>query len=93
MVDKHDADFADTPEWGSANTRPVTDASQRLRVARARLGLTQAGMADMLGVPVATVRNWEQRRVEPDDAAHTLIRLLAEHPREIHDMLKPPERA
>ena len=45
MVDKHDADFADTPEWGPANTRPVTDASQRLRVARARLGLTQAGMA------------------------------------------------
>jgi DNA-binding transcriptional regulator YiaG len=33
------------------------------------LGLTQAGMADLLGVPVATVRKWEQRRVEPEDAA------------------------
>jgi len=93
MVDEHDTGFSDNPEWEPTNTRPVTDASQRLRVARATLGLTQAAMAEMLGVSVATVRNWEQGRVEPDDAARTLIRLLAFHPRQMHELLRTPERA
>jgi len=93
MVERDDPAIPDNPEWGAGNTRPVADASQRLRAARAVLALTQAGMADLLGVPVATVRNWEQRRVEPDDAACTLIRLLADHPREMHAMLQPAAEA
>jgi putative transcriptional regulator len=93
MVERQDEAVPDNPEWGPANTRPVGDASQRLRVARATLGLTQAGMAALLGVSVATVRNWEQRRVEPDDAARTLIRLLADHPHDMHAMLRSTEEA
>lgn len=50
-------------------------------------------MAALLGVSVATVRNWEQRRVEPDDAARTLIRLLADHPHDMHAMLRSTEEA
>ena len=69
----------DNPEWTDANTRPL-DNSERLRVARAQLRLTQADLAALLRVPVASIRNWEQRRTKPDGPAHTLIALLHADP-------------
>jgi len=88
MADDRGSSFDDNPEWDDRNTRPLSDASERLRAARAVLGLTQQELADLIGVSAATLRNWEQRRTTPDDAARTLIRLLAEHPREIQGMLR-----
>jgi putative transcriptional regulator len=43
--------------------------------------------AEMLGLPVASLRNWQQRRTMPDDAAKTLIRLLYGHPEDIRAWL------
>jgi putative transcriptional regulator len=77
----------DNPEWDATNTRPLDTPSAQLRAARAVLGLTQTAVADLLGVPVATLRNWEQGRTEPDDAGRTLIRLLAANPREVYRLL------
>lgn len=79
-------DWDDTPEWDEGNTTPL-DASGRLQVARAVLGLSQQGAADLLSIPVATLRNWEQRRTDPDDAAKTLIRLFYHHPHQIAALL------
>ncbi len=87
MAEHADDLLDDNPEWDDGNTRPLDTPSAQLRVARAVLGLTQAGMADLLGVPVATLRNWEQARTAPDDAGRTLIRLLAVRPREVHKLL------
>jgi putative transcriptional regulator len=36
---------------------------------RTRLGLTQHDFAERFGIPVTTVREWEQRRRVPDAAA------------------------
>jgi len=47
---------------------------------RRRLGMTQAQFAAVIGVPVATLRNWEQARVEPDPAARALLRILDQEP-------------
>lgn len=47
---------------------------------RARLRMTQAAFASAIGVPVATVRNWEQHRVKPDPAARALLVILAREP-------------
>jgi len=47
---------------------------------RRRLGMTQAQFAAVIGVPVATLRNWEQARVEPDPAARALLRILDREP-------------
>jgi len=74
MTTRHPDDVLDgNPEWDATNTRPLDTPSAQLRAARAVLGLTQAAMADLLGVPVATLRNWEQGRTAPDDAGRTLI--------------------
>ena len=47
---------------------------------RRRLGMTQAQFAATIGVPVATLRNWEQTRVGPDPAARALLRILDREP-------------
>lgn len=86
MADHIPDDWDDNPEWEDTNSAPL-DAAGRLVVARAKLGLSQQAAADMLGIPAATLRNWEQRRTEPDGAAKTLIRLLYEHPQAVRDWL------
>jgi putative transcriptional regulator len=47
---------------------------------RKRLGLTQQGFADLLHIPVATLRNWEQNRVSMEPATVALMRILAKEP-------------
>jgi putative transcriptional regulator len=50
------------------------------RAVRSRLGMTQAEFATMLGVPVGTLRNWEQGHREPAGAAKALLRVAAKYP-------------
>jgi len=47
---------------------------------RRRLGMSQREFADTLGVPVATLRNWEQNRVAMEPATVALMRILASEP-------------
>jgi putative transcriptional regulator len=47
---------------------------------RSRLGMTQTVFADALGVPVATLRNWEQGRTQPEPAALALLRIVEREP-------------
>ena len=76
----------DNPDWSNHEPRALTDA-ERLVVARAKLGLSQQKLAELLRIPVATLRNWEQGRTEPDGSAKTLIFLLNEHPAELRAWL------
>ncbi len=55
----------------------VTAASE----ARARTGLTQGEFAELLGVSVRTLQDWEQGRRDPTGAAHTLLRVAVKHPK------------
>lgn len=55
----------------------VTAASE----ARARTGLTQGEFAELLGVSVRTLQDWEQGRRDPTGAAQTLLRVAVKHPR------------
>jgi putative transcriptional regulator len=47
---------------------------------RRRLDMTQEQFAEALGVPVATLRNWEQGRNAIDPAARSLLILVARDP-------------
>ncbi len=47
---------------------------------RAKLGASQSEFALMIGVSVATLRNWEQGRRTPDGPALALLRVAAKDP-------------
>jgi putative transcriptional regulator len=47
---------------------------------RKRTGLTQEDFAESIGVPVATLRNWEQGRRNPDGPARVLLAMLEKDP-------------
>ena len=50
------------------------------RRVRKRTGLTQAALAARIGVPVDTVRNWEQGKRCPAGPAKALLRVLDRAP-------------
>jgi putative transcriptional regulator len=54
--------------------------------ARAKVGLSQNAFADLLGVSLRTVQDWEQGRRQPTGAAQTLLRVAAQHPEALRDL-------
>jgi len=50
------------------------------RAIRTRFGLTQLAFSRMIGVSVATLRNWEQGRRNPLGPARVLLLVAAKHP-------------
>ncbi len=50
-------------------------------VIRKTLGMSQSVFADTLGIPVATLRNWEQNRVLMDASTIALMRIIAREPK------------
>jgi putative transcriptional regulator len=51
-----------------------------VRVIRTRLQMTQEVFAHAIGVPVATVRNWEQNRTSLDPAVRSLLTVVDREP-------------
>jgi putative transcriptional regulator len=47
---------------------------------RAKLGVSQTEFAMMIGVSVATLRNWEQGRREPEGPAKALLIVASKDP-------------
>jgi len=47
---------------------------------RERTGLSQSRFAELLGVSVRTLQDWEQGRRVPSGAARTLLAIVAKHP-------------
>ena len=58
-------------------------------IVRARLasGLSQSAFAELLGVSVRTLQDWEQGRREPSGAAKTLIRVAEKYPEVLRDVV------
>jgi len=54
---------------------------------RKKYGLSQDKFAKLLGISVATLRNWEQGRRRPEGAARVLLRVAAKHPEAILDVV------
>jgi putative transcriptional regulator len=53
---------------------------------RERTGLSQAKLAELLGVSVRTLQEWEQGRRLPSGAARTLLRVAEKNPRALLDV-------
>jgi len=71
-----------TPARGSIDVRAI-----RLST-RGGIGTTQRAFANAIGVPVKTLRNWEQARREPTGPARVLLALVARDPWIVFDVIE-----
>ncbi|WP_177442425.1 MULTISPECIES: helix-turn-helix domain-containing protein [Pseudomonas] len=54
--------------------------------ARAKVGVSQSAFAELLGVSLRTLQDWEQGRRRPAGAAQTLLRVASQHPEALRDL-------
>ncbi len=71
-------EFPLQPEASSVPAEPA--ASCDVRDLRRRAGMTQTEFAERLGVPVETIRNWEQGKRAPRGPARALLAVIAHAP-------------
>jgi len=64
-------------------SRVTTFRPADVRAIRDQLDVTQGEFALMIGVSVATLRNWEQGRRVPDGPARALLRVAAANPKAV----------
>jgi putative transcriptional regulator len=63
-----------------APTRIAVMPAPDAKSIRARIGLSQTEFAQLIGVKVATLRNWEQHRRQPTGAAAALLMIVEKEP-------------
>ncbi|MDA1192015.1 MAG: helix-turn-helix domain-containing protein [Candidatus Poribacteria bacterium] len=54
---------------------------------RILMGMTQEQFAETFHISVGTIRDWEQRRTQPDTASQTLLTLIERAPQLISGLL------
>jgi DNA-binding transcriptional regulator YiaG len=69
---------------------PVSGSNVDIVEMRARRGLSQREYADLLGIDVRTLQNWEQGRHRPDPAAISLMRVFDRAPDLVEEALTEP---
>ena len=68
-------------EFRAGNFARVTQVQTTAAAkARASVGLSQVRFAQLLGVSLRTLQEWEQGRREPTGAAQTLLRVATQNP-------------
>jgi len=67
--------------------REFTFAPEDVRAIRTKLRKSQDEFALMIGVSVATLRNWEQGRRQPHGPARALLKVAAENPKAVEKAL------
>ena len=70
---------------------PETSALPAVRDLRRRAQLTQIEFAARLGVPVETIRNWEQGKRAPRGPARALLAVIAHSPETVFAALATEE--
>jgi putative transcriptional regulator len=58
-----------------------------VRKIREQYGLSQDKFATLMGISVATLRNWEQGRRKPEGPARVLLRVAATNPDALLDII------
>ena len=79
----------------AAAARPVhgaPTAAEYARGVRARTRLTQAEFAARIGVPIETVRNWEQGKRSPRGPARALLKVIDKAPDVAFEVLRTDGR-
>lgn len=64
-----------------------------VREIRGKLGLSQGAFAARFGFSVGAVREWEQGRRRPEQAARTLLLVIAHNPQAVTEALERADAA
>lgn len=68
------------PDMPGSQVSSTEAATPKVRDLRLRTNLTQAEFAARLGVPIETIRNWEQGKRSPRGPARALLAVIAHDP-------------
>jgi putative transcriptional regulator len=81
------------------DARPLTEEdltrmkrTPQVKIIRRALGLSQEEFAARYHIPIGTLRDWEQGRVEPDQAARAYLTVIAREPDTVRDALTASRR-
>jgi putative transcriptional regulator len=92
-AEKHAAALSDP------DNRPLSEADMkrmkrtpRAKIIRRALGLSLEDFAARYHIPIGTLRDWEQGRAEPDQAARAYLTVIARDPEAVRRALRPPPR-
>lgn len=69
-------------------SRTFTFAPADVKANRSKLGKSQSEFALMIGVSIATLRNWEQGRRTPEGPALALLRVASAEPKAVARALR-----
>jgi putative transcriptional regulator len=79
-----------------ADNRPLTPAdfarmkrTPQVKIIRRALGLSQDDFAARYHIPIGTLRDWEQGRAVPDQAARAYLTVIARDPEAVRKALVP----
>jgi putative transcriptional regulator len=64
----------------------------QVKIIRRALGISQEDFAARYHIPLGTLRDWEQGRVAPDQAARAYLTVIARDPEAVRKALSPPDR-
>ncbi|MEM6428973.1 MAG: helix-turn-helix domain-containing protein [Deinococcota bacterium] len=67
--------------------RKYTAKSFSIIRTREALNLSQQQFAELLGISVRTLQDWEQGRREPSGAAQTLLKVASHHPEVLRELV------
>ncbi len=73
----------------AAPSRAFVADGPNIKRIRSAYDLSQGQFAALLGISVATLRNWEQGRREPEGPARVLLQVAARHPDAVWDVVRP----
>ena len=94
--------MTDAEKLAAARSDPDAQPSTEAQLKRMRrvpfakhvrwsIGLSQQEFADVFGIPIGTLRDWEQGRFEPDQAAQSYLKVIARNPKAVRKALEPAE--
>ena len=77
------------------DAQPLTDDQlkrmRRVSIAkhvRWKLRMSQSDFAEAFHIPIGTLRDWEQHRCEPDQAAQSYLKVIASNPKAVRKALE-----
>jgi putative transcriptional regulator len=81
------------------DNRPLSSAdlarmkrSPQVKIIRRALGISQEDFAARYHIPIGTLRDWEQGRAAPDQAARAYLTVIARDPEGVRKALNQPRR-